>query len=495
MGVIGSKEQLGQIVVLLGDNSNNFSWKETNDRTIYRTSGLIISCAGKKYVLTTRSRIISCKNIVMYHGYFDELNPIMYNTLEILYQSIEYNIIILGTTNKTELDLSASELISGNYDPKHLHPSYDIANLNPVIPSKRATYHTANMNINLDSDALDYKVNIYVAKFKKSMVYDKSYVPDNYMYQFNLETNKNNLCGLCGAIIFNKKHQLIGMISKIKSKKLFVLPTKVLFRVVHDFINYLDRPNEYQGLLTLPFDWEVSKKFQVKLVSSTAINTSTGKKILKKKDKIISIDGKEIITADEKMEIFDSDYKNNIPLDIYLRQNIKQDIPINVVVMKKQELVEYAIFGESWNQLNFSLTDQPYFFPKHHVPYVNIGNLIIVQLTHELLDITMLNKIILKNHVIEVLIENGPIGAETHLFVIDCLDKTLAKKYDLPQIIPNKKQTIRCPLVTMLNNKPVRTLADITIYFNVSPFTGLPAVNNLLLKMGMSDADQFEIIL
>ena len=118
MGVIGSKEKLGQIAVIYGYSPNDFSWLQIDNRAIYQTSGLIITLNNKQYVLTTRSRLISCQNIIMYYCHFNDSEPIFRNNLQIIFQSIEYNIIILGTKGKNKLDFESSELISGDYIPK-----------------------------------------------------------------------------------------------------------------------------------------------------------------------------------------------------------------------------------------------------------------------------------------------------------------------------------------------------------------------------------------
>ena len=59
MGALGSKEKLGQIGVIYGYNHNDFCWKSIDNRKVYCTTGLIINYNGLKYVITTRSKLIS----------------------------------------------------------------------------------------------------------------------------------------------------------------------------------------------------------------------------------------------------------------------------------------------------------------------------------------------------------------------------------------------------------------------------------------------------
>jgi hypothetical protein len=510
MGVLGSKENLGQIVVIYGYNSNDFCWRQNDNKSIYHTSGLIISHNKKKYIITTRTKLIGCKNIVMYHCYFHGSEPIMRNNLQILFQSIEYNIIVLVSENHNVFDLSASEIISGNYDPKIICPSYNIINNIFVVPTKKSHYYTVRMDLDLESDTINYRVHIYDAKFVKSVIYDKTFVPENYLYDFILQNNESDqfqnneseqfqnnnqqnmkcsdLVGICGAVIFNKKYQLVGIVSKSENKHLYVLPKKALSKIIGDFLEYLDKPNGYYGSLSLPFTYDMSKNNTNLIIASTcSVNTPSGKKLLKINDELISINDNQVIIKNGNILVFDSQYKENIPMDIYLKINITKDIPIKLVILRRKIFMNINVYGSNVKNQVLLLTNQSHFHPICSIPYIKISNIIVVQLTHELLDITMTNKIIIKNDIIDAFLENTLDKIDNKLLIIDCLDSVLTKKYGFPRIFPNENQTLICPIVTMVNGKNVSVLEDLEniIFANNSE-------NIILVEMG---DDQFEIML
>ena len=502
MGALGSKEKLGQIVVIYGYNLNDFCWKDTISRSNYHTTGLIINLAGKKYVITARSRLISCKNIVMYHSYFSDENPILMNNLHILFQSIEYNLIIMGTKEKDELDLSESELINGELEGNiisengvvplknffEICPSYNLDLCTPIVPNKKSKYYTIRIDTNFDSSVKDYQVHIYSAKFVKPIIHDETYLPDNYMYNFKLLGNEKKMVGICGAIIFNDKHQLIGIISQLKSKSLYVLPNKVLLKFCYDFLVYKNKPNHYNGLLTLPLNLKISKNILPKIDRETEINTINGKQYLKNNDLLVSINKNDIIANENDIVVYDNDYKNHIPLSIYLVLTLKESEAVQLIIMRKKKIIEYMLIPEAINNYIFPISNTNYFYPEITIPFIKIADCIIVELTHELLDITMINKITLSNNEINNFLATGSITNNRNLLIIDCLDKTTIKKYDLPQLIIGKKKTIKCPLVTMINGKDVSSIKEI------NELIILPKGKNIL-KIGLSYQNQTNIYL
>ena len=424
MGAVGSKEKLSQIVVVYGCNCKDFNWKDDDDRNVYHAGGTIINCGSKKYVITTRSRLIGCNNLVMYHSYFNENNAILRNDLYVIFQSMEYNIIILATIGKTELDLSVSEIISGEYNNTMIADSYDILNKKLVIPTPRSHYYTTIMDLDLEAKAVKYRVDIYDAKFGKAFVFDQTFLPANYLYEFKIDkNNKTPLFGIYGAVIYNKKLNLIGMVTEVNNNILYVLPTKVLHKVVYDFINYYDNPGNYHGPRMLPFNFRISKKLDIKILK---IDSAYNKKImLKENDKILSINGKEVL------------------------------------VVKKNKNYDFEIPNIPYVMPSFPLTSQPYYFPKSVFPYLNINGIIIVELTHELIDMIVMHDIKLKNNLVADYLESKMNTYCRYLIIIDCLNIGLAKEYNLPQWELDKKQNIICPTIKTINQKLVSTLDDV----------------------------------
>lgn len=466
MGAIGSKNELGPIVVIYGCNYNDFFWKKNQSTSVYHTGGIIINLSGKLYVVTTRSKLIGCNNIIMYHSYFTEKHPVLRQELHILFQSVEYNLIILGTINKNELDLSFSKLVSGMLDGAELSigsqsSSYEF-NGTFIVPSKKSKYYTVRMNIDPNSDITNYDVHIYDVKYTKSFINNKTYLPDNYMYKFDLITTEQKLWGICGAVIFNDKHQFVGIIVQSKSNKLYVLPTKTVLKVVHDFSSFFpSNIGKYCGPLTLSLPLNLSKKFSPKITQDIMLDTSDGKIVLKKDDCLLQINGNEVLVREDEIVLYDNDFKNHIPIQIYLRLNMGMGIPIKIKIKRNKKISEFMVLGEPLRNYIFPISGQDIFFPKCLIPFVLINDCVIVELTHELLDVAFFKKTKLSNDVIDKFINDGKINGYQHLLLIDCLNKNLRKKYNLPKLSLGQDKNISCPLVTMINNKKVSTINEV----------------------------------
>lgn len=463
MGINVSKENYNQLVVIYGYNANDFPWKENYNRSIYHTSGLIFNYQGKKYIVSTRTKIISCKNIVMYHSYYtDNDSVIMRNNLQILFQSIEFNIIILGSVDHTEFDVSTSEIISGNYNPNNVLKSYNITNNSYQIPTKRSHYYTVRTDMDLESETINYTIHVYDIKFIKSVIFDKTFLPENYMYHFMIKNDEQNLVGICGAVVFNKKNQLIGLVSRTQQENLFILPTKTLTKIIFEFINNLNTHDKYNGLLSLPFSYYISKKNMVKIALDCDILTNNDHKQLKKNDTLISINNNNLVVENDRILIFDDDYKEKIPLDIYLKLNIIKNSPIPLSLSRRKKIIDIITFGLTKDIPDIPLTTISFFFPKFPISFLKVGNLIVVQLTHELLDITIANKIIIKNKIIDTYMESSTINSFNHIIIIDCLDSILAKKYNLPQLNMNlKNQILNCPSIETINGNKILTIENL----------------------------------
>jgi hypothetical protein len=490
MGALGSKTELSKVVAIYGYNSNEFPWKNIDNRTVYQSNGIIVEFNSKKFVITTRSRMIYCKNIVMYYNLFDETDTVIRNNLHILFQSIEFNLVILGTVDMTELDLQKGEIISGNVfsnltvKPHNFESTY-------IAPTMRSNYHVVRMDMDLDSDKINYNVHIYDAKFKGMFIENESFLPSNLFYKFGLINNKKTkIPGLNGAIVFNKKQKLIGMIMISKSQNIsYVLPTKAIHKIFMDFYEFFSvpdhnnsgfgsktgtpdhnnsgfgsktgTPDNYKGLITIPFEYVITTNSNIKIINKLSLETPNGKKIIKSKDKLISIDHQPVLIDNDVPSVLDLGLKHQIPIDIYLRWNFNQTNIINIELMRNGKLIMMDVFGVPLNQCIFPLTSQPSFNPKT-INYVNLNGIIIVQLTHEILDIIIMNKMDITNDIIEGMIDiTNNNSYEKYFIIIDCIDTSLANKHGLPCLKINDNKTIKCPLVMMIDNNKINSLNEI----------------------------------
>jgi len=258
----------------------------------------------------------------------------------------------------------------------------------------------------------------------------------------------------------------------------------VLVKVVNDFIQYEAIPNQYNGLMYLPFDYYVTKKKSMRIKKSCVVIASSTIQNINKNDEIISIAGHDIDVSDN-VYILDTNYKESIPLDIFIRLYFNSMTPINLVFNHHKKIINVDIYGVPEHK-SLVLSNRSYYNPSHYMPHIDINGVIIVQLTHELLDLTIINKIYIKNSVIDKYFENIDDVNPNIILIIDCLSDVTAKKYDLPQIFL-EKQTILCPIVTMINNKIISTLVELENEI------GQCQKSLIKLKVLFSDSDQREI--
>lgn len=460
MGAIGSKSELCKICVVYGYNENPFSWIENESRSVYRISGLIIDCHGKQYVLTTRTKLINCKNIVMYHQYCGDKNVnILRHDMYIIFQIPEYDIVILGSKNSDSFNLNIGEIVTDDIFKIDNVTGYDILNESFIVPTKKSQYSTIITEMNLTSSKIDYKLNMYQTKFHKNVMYDQSYLPNTLMYEFTINT-KNKL-GIYGAVIYNKKHKLVGMVTKENNDRIFVLPTKILHKIVQDFVDNLSDKSVYTGILDLPFNYHITKKSNAKIVDNCTVQTISGLFEIKKDDFIIGIDEKDLIIEKGMGMIYDKDFDTNIPINMYAKYNLSRTKPIKLKIKRRKKIYDIDIFGTPYIDI-IPISNREWYNPIQNIPFLEINGLIIAQITHELLETAMTKKIEICNELLDAYFNDIDVPINNYLVIIDCINSELIKSHNLPSIDNNTDdQKIICPIITNINEQCVSTLNDL----------------------------------
>lgn len=478
MGASNSREALGQLVTIYGFNEHNFPWRLKNGKTFYRTNGLIFNIGASKYVVTVRSGLVGCGDLVMYYADFKGEGQIMRNELHILFQCIDYDIIILGTINHNELRLDESDNISdGTFDDisggisnNYVIPSYDIRKNKYIVPSRRANYLTVVMDMDMDSKVINYCADIYDVRYIGDMVVEEKYLPRNYIYKFEIDEmkervmgfNPDTVTGVCGSFIINGKRQLIGLITQVNKKELTVLPKKTLFKIIKDFEMYRTISDKYNGPPKLPFALKASKG------SAKVICLHNQETVLKKNDHLISISDSKIIVCDNEIMVHDEDLKKNIPIDIFFKINCGNNPTKVSFIRGKEEFSGHISSCDSVCQcsnIDIPLSKQPYFHPRETIPYIIVKSFVVVQLTHEFLDIIFRNLIIPKNYLIKKYMNGKLAKIEKILLIIDCLDDEFADRYELPLInggfIGQEEQIVDFYVLDKINNVKVSTFEDV----------------------------------
>lgn len=455
MGIPGSKENLEQLVAIYGYNIKDFGWQDTNYRSMCYASGVIINCNEKKYILTTRDRFIYCQDIVMYHSYYRKEEPIMRHNLDIIYQSIEHNIIILVSKGCLELDLTKGELVNDQNIPKTLTNGYHILGDSFPVPTKKTNLYLIKSAINFEPDII-FQTQIHDVQFIKSIVDEYKYLPRTLMYYFSLKIEPDILNG---SVIINRRQHLIGIVSRSNDGYLYVIPMKIIRKIVNDFIYYENQPEKYSYPITLPFGYYVHDKTAL-IHKKYIVDTDNGKKHLKANDQIISVSKSDIIIKQNDINVYDSELKIPIPFDIYLNMNFKIGDMVNIIFERDGKKINLTIRTTAFIIFP-KISSSDIYFPNYTIPYININGLIIVELTHELMDLLVMKKIMVRNYLVDNLMHEEA-NSESVLMIIDCLNSDLALTWNLPRLEAHTKQKIHAPFVFAINGISVSSLADIT---------------------------------
>lgn len=423
------------IVSICGYEPIIFSWHDNYLKNIYQTSGLLISYGDKQLVITTRDKLILCKTIIIYH-----INGkiIMRNEAQISFHSIELNLIILTSKNCDTIDFTKSTVINKYFFDNKFNNAYPIQN-NITIYKKNTKAIAVSAQI-CDSKKLKYLLKNYDIKFVDSLIWNKTYTPETYMYQFSLSNKKTIICGT--PVFGIVDHKFIGCVSYINGNQLYVLPGRAIMKIVTDYFHYFDKI--YHGLATLPF---VLNKLEI--IENYA-NTQVG-------DIISKIDNIPVVLQNDEAVLFDPNYQTYIPIDIYvsLEYHFNQSLKIELVENNTTKLVN--INCARYNNPVF--TNMPAYRPEYIIPHVNISGLIIVQFTHELYDIMLSCKIKLQNQLIKCFLDsiNYPINI---LLIID----SIYPHRHIPKINlldTDNVQCIKCPWIGNVDGVPVNDLIQL----------------------------------
>ena len=459
MGLNHSKEDLSHIVSIYGYHPLDFSWQypkhavnqytvdqhTVNQYTVdqhtvdqhsevYHTTGVIININSKKYVITTRSGLIRCRDIFMYSS--SKSDHILETKMYVSFQMIEFNMMILAN-----VDDKIGINVAMNVDPKS-HIPY-------VMPHKKGEYSVVTAGI----ESNNYKREYIKTKFVKNNICAILYLPETFMYKFTIKSNSNNkisnrILGICGAPIITKNCELIGIVHCVdpkNSKNLYVSPLRLVLKTIQEFIygNQL----YYRGLQWLPYAYEVSKDI-VKIIQNLELNDDENDfGILKKNDILRYVNDKDIVVIKSEAFIYDDEYKLHIPLPIYIQLVLQYNQPLNLMITRNKSDTIVQIKGSYFDNSEFPYTSQSYYYPTELIPYLCISGIIIVRASHELFHICNISGIEITN--IQQIV-----NANTFI-ILDCLNDEIAKVYHLPQIITKK---ISCPIIVSIDNNTLTSL-------------------------------------
>jgi len=441
-------------MLIYGYNYNDFHWLD-NDKGIFcQKIGTIIkdSKSKKEYVLTTRSSLMSCKDIM---GYYCVNGKNVYRqNLTIIFQHIGYDMIILGS-NKGYFDHNMSELVSSDqYRLTKKNYSYDILNMKKYeSPSKKEKYYIDTIYMEITDTTVNFDYHKIPMEYVNDDINNNKYLPS---YQFNFKHEKiNQVEPLMGNLIYDIKGSIIGMIHNIEDT-INVTPIKYINNVLTKMFQNIGSKNQYFGINKFPLELYYDG-MNVVVSKNTNIKIVNGSKNIKIGDGVISIDDKKV---NDKLMIEDNYLKHEVMIDHYANLNNQMKIIVN----RDGNNIELNIVGDM-NENMLMVSDHPNYYGKQHdkniinkcaIPYIIKNGLIIVRLTKESIDL-------IGNNGINISEKHKKIN---RLIILGCDNEELTKKHNFGYFYCGTIKKFNS-LSDLVGNIAVKTFDNKNIIINV----------------------------
>lgn len=416
---LGSHQALSQVVAIHGSNVSTIPWRNKVNRTKkYPVTGLIFNYRGKEYIVTRRKYVISCTVFTMYQCAFDDKHTIFSQKLSVLFASADFDVIVFGSENREYFDPAASYVIQGDTECKVPQYSFDLVASGDhyQVPTKKTNYKVLNHMFDTSAPGMDYKHNLLDLKYMNYEFVSASNSPIQLMYVFminsatNKSTNaksgiKNEYIGLYGAPVFDKHQKLYGIIVNISNHKIYVLPTKSLFKILFDFVDNKMYPEAYKGIADIPIYYDItSDKVIVSDVHKIEVkgNTTNPKPrpfVIGIGDVLNKINDLDISVESNVALVQDPSLKCKVPIELYICLNYSVGEKIKLEFDRNGLIYNVFITCVKAVPANgLEITSQPYYKPTTYIPFRVDDNKVYVTLTYEILELAKELSLINKNN-------------------------------------------------------------------------------------------------
>ena len=440
------KSKILSEVYLTIEGYSPFPWVDNPHAENRDCRGLIVSMNNHNYIITQRQQVAYSKHITgnLFTVMASGVSKYVSTPLEIIYQSMEYNMAVLVGINRDDLD-NICDGVPGN--------SYVISGANAVMNKLQLRHH-------------DHRAELGVIGRHVEHVYDigeiERYIDDDFIdiVKYRGRT-KNRIPSdmYCGCAVVNKRGLLVGMVVGIDDYYIFdILPIEAICSVM-DAMMASARSNPLNigsGLAHFPCSLRIS--------GSDAIVDKTSEYVkLRSGDIIVSIDRIPVKVANGKIMIFDDYYKMHIPLITYiqLRCRVSKEIDIRIIRENRMKIITAKPFFS----MGISNSMVSSYKPEMSVEYKQLRNRFFVKLSHELLDIfysdkiSMAEKYIREEDTEEMLIKN--IGQQIIMIDADDDNSIALELYRRRHTNEKLDLKIPCPFVRKINGKQIKNIEDI----------------------------------
>jgi hypothetical protein len=463
-----------QNVVIKGSDPVYYPWRPTANpasltQSVTITCGLLIDIRDRLFILSARRDLAACTKFQVFYTMAncpltptlvpqDKSAVVFSQDLHIVFSSADFDIVLFASSG---LDHFNPKLDKAFNPVEHTLSTFDLGKIKDHFVLPKVVDQTDQTDqikgfstIVVFDNVLTLEPGGSMSKATLKLFYLGSAVTKIMDSQpmifltFDIEkSTKPTPDILEGSPVYGTNGKFHGIIIKVhmQSNRVFVLPTKVLSKILYDFADYRIGPDSYKGIVDLPICYDiyegkiiVSQKFK-QTAEPTTHNPNPMPFVVGLYDEITKINGFALSTANGTVYVEDQlDYKVSLPLDLYvalyfgLGDSVDLTFDRNgIVYTLKVGCVPARQMAETLKRIQ--LTCQPYFHPTNYIPYeIDDEKIVYVRLSYELiraLQATSHDGIFIKP------INFKQVDKNIRTIVqIDCLNTALAKSRNLHRL-------------------------------------------------------------
>lgn len=451
------------IVCICASDKTPFQWMDNNIKKTINTCGIIIKYNNTQYIIASRNKIIYMKKITCYFpmATSDGKIVICKTMLDILYQSIEYDIVILVTRGLDYFNTNDLSFIIGHTNDQIVINGFDVNNI---------VYNTDFTNMLAVYVDISYEKNIDITQTLELIIrsefveYIDGYIPRNHIicYHNDLFVNNNNFgCQIIVDRDMNPHGFIVNDIeyNAINITAISMIHVELVMKCLYDELlgyNIFD----YNGIACLPFEYNYklySNNNELRITKQTLIRCGDKNKKLFINDIIISINNLPIIITDNKPSVYDNRLDKYVRIEIYISSTLTPHSELQLHIKRKNNNINLICYPIKIKR--FPLSSINNFRPDNIIPYLIINDLVIVSLSHELLAMFYYNLINIADHFINQ--SDTYINNCTVLVVIDSIHDNYKDISKLPNFYQKE-----CDIAHGINTSPI--IYDIPFIYSIN---------------------------
>lgn len=352
--------------VVLIESSIRHPLPGKTDNNTYLTYGYAVRWRSKQYVVAPRHQVIYSEYIRSI--YKTKQGQKICTKMDILYQSVEYNLVVLVNEE------------SDQFIPKDVTSSigYNLSKAPELQRLDNCNYLSQDL-LTESTSYIQYK---YVAIAGSSIIEDQ----DGYvnMLLFRCEHNGTDENIANSFLVVDNSHNPVGYVRDYDT----VTPISYMKHMFATMDSYREIPKHfpttYDSIARLPFNTYSVDTGKLVINKTTLLHVAaTSKKKLKQNDVITQVNNSYIDVVDGHPMLYHHKFKRWVTIETYFATSFVPTELVTLSIHRGNNDLEISCYPIMTNIMPSSSVSC--IRPVYEIPYVNIGDLLVTQLTHELL--------------------------------------------------------------------------------------------------------------